>query len=524
MERKWWTLIIVNVATFMLLLDVTIVNVALPSIQEDLGTTFTELQWVVDAYALALATLTLVAGSLGDRLGRRRVFEAGLVVFTIASALCAIAPSPLTLDLARFLQGAGGATMFSVTLAIIAQEFQGAELGKAMGFYGATIGLGVAIGPLVGGALTESLGWEWVFYLNVPIGIAAVALTRRFVRESRNERASAPDWLGTALFSGMLFMLVFALLRGNGEGWGSPLIVALLAGAAVTFAAFIAVELRSSHPMLPLSNFRNPAFTGTHIGAFALSASLFALFLYLTLYMQNILGLSPLEAGVRFLPTTVVSFFAAPLAGAFLGRLAPRVFFGVGILMVALGLLLMHGVSEGDSWTTLLAGFVVSGFGVGLTNPAIASTAVATVGRQEAGLGAGVSNTFRQVGLSTGIAALGAVFQSRSINAGLDALHGTPVAPGRGHALLERIASGDATSVLKGLSPGEARFVGPAARHGFIVAFNEILLIGSIVAAVGAVAAFLLLRGFELPSHGAPPQAGGAAEGGESPVPVAAGR
>jgi EmrB/QacA subfamily drug resistance transporter len=511
-ERKWWTLIIVNVATFMLLLDITIVNVALPSIQDDLKTSFTELQWVVDAYALALAALTLVAGSLGDRLGRRKVFVSGLIVFTVASALCALAPSPLTLDVARFIQGVGGATMFSVTLAIIAQEFQGAELGKAMGFYGATIGLGVAIGPLVGGALTESLGWESVFYLNLPIGIAAVFLTNRFVHESRNEDASEPDWLGTGVFSASLFMLVFALLRGNGEGWGSPLIVALLVGAAVLFATFLAVENRAAQPMLPLANFRNRAFTGTHIGAFALSASLFALFLYLTLYMQNILGLSPLEAGVRFLPTTVVSFFAAPIAGALLGRLAPRLFFGVGLALVGVGLLLMHGVAPGDDWTTLLAGFVVSGFGVGLTNPAIASTAVATVGARQAGMGSGVSNTFRQVGLSMGIAGLGAIFQSRSVSAGFDALGGTPLADSeRAHGILDRIATSDAQSVLASLDPGTARFIGPAAQQGFIDAFNEILLIGGIIAIAGAVISYILLRGYELPQH----------HEGEAPVPAA---
>ena len=218
MERKWWTLIVVCVATFMLLLDITVVNTALPDIQQDLDASFTDLQWVIDAYALTLAAFTLSAGSLADRLGRRRVFVAGLVIFTIASLACGLAPSATALNIARAVQGIGGAVMFAVSLALIAQEFHGREMGTATGIYGATIGGAVAIGPLVGGALTEGFGWEWIFFLNVPIGIAAVYLALRKVRESRDPDARGVDWIGTVTFSGALFMLVLALLRGNTEG------------------------------------------------------------------------------------------------------------------------------------------------------------------------------------------------------------------------------------------------------------------------------------------------------------------
>src|ERR671918_100995 len=313
MARKWWTLIAVSVATFMLLLDITVVNTALPSIEEDLGASFTELQWVIDAYPLSLAALVLTAGSLADRLGRRRVFAWGLGIFSVASLLCALAPDPTSLNLARALQGVGGAVMFAVSLALVTQEFPaGRERGTAMGIYGATIGVAVAIGPLVGGALVDSLGWESIFYLNIPVGVAALAVTYLRLRESRDPNATRVDWAGVASFSGA---------------------------------------------MLPLGLFKLPSFTGVQLAAFAVSGSLFALFLYLTLYLQNYLGLSPLEAGVRYLPITIASFIAAPIAGALLSRVPARLMLSIGLLGAGVGLVLMSGVEAGDGWTTLLGGF-----------------------------------------------------------------------------------------------------------------------------------------------------------------------
>src|SRR5215217_8232596 len=274
MARKWWTLLAVSVATFMLLLDITVVNTALPSIEKDLGASFTDLQWVIDAYALSLAALVLIAGSLADRLGRRKVFAAGLAIFSFASMLAALAPDPTFLNLSRALQGVGGAIMFAVSLALIAQEFPaGRERGTAMGAYGATIGVAVAIGPLVGGALTDALGWESVFFLNVPIGAAAIAATYLKLRESRDPNATRVDWAGLATFSSALFLLVLALVRGNEEGWGSAMIVSLFASSGVLLAAFIAVESRISEPMLPLGLFRRRAFTGVQLAAFAVSGS-----------------------------------------------------------------------------------------------------------------------------------------------------------------------------------------------------------------------------------------------------------
>src|SRR5215212_8107323 len=297
MERKWWTLVLISTATFMLLLDITVVNVALPDIQRELNASLSSLQWVVDAYSLTLAAFLLTAGSLGDRLGRRRVFSGGFALFTFASFLCGIAGDPTLLNLARGLQGAGAAAMFSTALALIAQEFHGRDRATAFGIWGAVVGGAVAIGPLVGGLLTEHLGWEWIFFVNLPIGLIAIVLT-----EIRLVNVAAPDpervdVPGLITFSGALFLLIFGLIRGNAEGWGSTQILACLIGSAALLAAFIAIERRSSHPMLVLRLFRKPAFVGVSAVAFALSAGMFAMFLYLTIYIQGVLGYSPLEAG-----------------------------------------------------------------------------------------------------------------------------------------------------------------------------------------------------------------------------------
>src|SRR3982751_1020451 len=245
MHRKWWTLLAVTVATFMLLLDITVVNVALPSIRDDLGASFTGLQWVIDAYALSLAALVLTAGSLADRLGRRRVFAVGLGIFSLASLVAALSPDPTFLNVSRAVQGIGGAIMFAVSLALVAQEFPaGRERGMAMGIYGATIGIAVAVGPLVGGLLTDGFGWQSVFLINVPIGLAAVAVTYWKLAESRDPNATRIDWGGLLTFSSALFVLVLALVRGNDEGWGSTTIVSLLVVAAVLLVAFVVIERR----------------------------------------------------------------------------------------------------------------------------------------------------------------------------------------------------------------------------------------------------------------------------------------
>jgi EmrB/QacA subfamily drug resistance transporter len=499
-DRKWWTLTAVSVATFMLLLDITVVNVALPSIRKDLNASFTDLQWVLDAYALTLAALVLTAGSLADRLGRRRIFAWGLVIFSLASLLCALAPDPTSLNVARAIQGVGGAAMFAVSLALVAQEFAaGRERGVAMGWYGATIGVAVAIGPLVGGALTDWLGWESIFYLNVPIGAVTLVVTFTRLRESRDPNATRVDWAGVAAFSASLFLLVLALVRGNDEGWTSTLILSLLAGSAALMAAFVWIEVRVSEPMLPLGLFRRRAFTGVQIAAFGVSSSLFALFLYLTLYMQNYLGLTPFGTGLRYLPVTVVSFLASPIAGLLLSRVAARVLLGVGLAAVGLGLYLMGGINPGDEWTTLLAGFVIAGAGVGLINPVIADVAVSVVPERQSGMAAGINDTFRQVGISVGIAVWGAIFVGRGADEVRELTAGTAAASGNHpRELVEAASSGNLNQVLAAFPPQSRQAVANAAREGFLVGFNEVVFLGSLVCFTSAALAVWLVREREI--------------------------
>ncbi len=500
MERKWWTLIAVSVATFMLLLDITVVNVALPSIREDLDASFTDLQWVLDAYALTLAALVLTAGSLADRLGRRRVFGWGLVIFTLASLMCALAPDPGVLNVARAIQGVGGAAMFAVSLALIAQEFAaGRERGVAMGMYGATIGVAVAVGPLIGGALTDLLGWESIFYLNVPIGVAALVVTYTRLRESRDPEATRVDWAGVAAFSGSLFLLVLAMLRGNDDGWTSGLIIALLIASATLMGLFVRIELRVREPMLPLGLFTRGAFTGVQIAAFAVSSSLFALFLYFTLYLQNYLGLTPFGTGLRYLPITAVTFLFSPLAGVLLSRVPARLLLGVGLAAVGLGLFLMGDIAPDDNWTTLLAGFVIAGAGVGLINPVIADVAVSVVPKRQSGMAAGINDTFRQVGVAVGIAVWGAVFIGRGASHVRDQLAGTPAAQGdHPRELVEAASSGNLGQALQSVPAQSRDAVRAAARDGFLTGFNDVVFAGSLVAFAGALLALWLVREEEI--------------------------
>jgi len=335
-ERKWRVLTVVCVAVFMLLLDITVVNVALPEIDKELNTSFTDLQWVVDAYALTLAATMLNAGSLGDLLGRKRVFLVAIALFTIASLLCGAAQSPLWLILARGGQGIGGAGMFAVSLAIISQEFQGCERGTAFGIWGATVGMAVAIGPLVGGALTTYVGWRWIFFVNLPIGVACIPARTRALRETRDEESGGFDLPGFATLTTGLFALVLGLLRGNDWGWSSARTVGLFAGAAVLLVAFGVVELRQPSPMFDIGLFRVPTFTGAQITAFSISSGMFAQFLFLPLYLESVLGHSAVWTGVRFLPLSPVSFVVAPISGRLSERVPVRFLLSAGSRSAAL--------------------------------------------------------------------------------------------------------------------------------------------------------------------------------------------
>jgi EmrB/QacA subfamily drug resistance transporter len=378
--------------------------------------------------------------------------------------------------------------MFATSLALIGQEFHGKDRATEFGVWGATIGGAVAIGPLVGGVITEHLGWEWIFFVNVPIGVLAIVLTELKLANVAAQDPQRIDLPGLAAFSGGLFLLIFGLIRGNPEGWGSGVIVASLGGAVALLLAFVAIEARSSHPMLDLTLFRKPAFNGVSAVAFGLSAGMFALFLYLTIYMQGVLDFSPLETGLHFLPLTVLSFIASPIAGSLSHRIPIRVLLGAGLCMVGIGLFLMHGLSADSPVSDLLLGFLIAGVGIGTANPGIGQAAIAVVPVEKAGMGSGINTTFRQVGIATGVASLGAIFQSR-VDSKL-----SEILPGAPRGLGEIVSSGGSRAAGLAAPPGRhAEFV-HAAKVAFVSGFNEILLIGAILSFVVAALGFFLVR------------------------------
>jgi EmrB/QacA subfamily drug resistance transporter len=419
-----WTLAVVSAATAMLMLDIAVVNTALPRIADDLNTGLGGLQWVVDAYTLPLAATVLTAGALADRLGRRRVFSVGLVVFTLSSLVAASAGSIEVLNGARAVQGVGGAILFAVSIALLANAFPDErERAKALGIYGATIAGSFAIGPFIGGVLTSGLDWEWVFLINIPIGVASLAITRRYVEESRDPAGRSIDWAGQATLAGGLFLLVLALLRGNDDGWTSALILAEFGAAAVLLAAFAVIERRVREPMLPLGLFKSRSFTGAQLGAFAISGSFFAIFLYVTLYLQQILGLSAIEAGLVYVPGTVMMFFTAAATASLTERgVKPGTLISIGLGLVAVGMLLMTFAAVDSSWTVTLPGSIVAMIGTGLFNPSVIAVALESVPGDQSGLAAGVNDTFRQAGIAVGVAALGALVPAEAALGG-----GSPV-------------------------------------------------------------------------------------------------
>ncbi len=496
---KWWTLMAVCFGTFMLLLDITVVNVALPDIQLALHSSFADLQWVVDAYALTLAAFLLTAGVLGDMYGRRGMFAIGLILFSLASLTCGLSTTPLMLNLSRAAQGVGGAIMFATSLALIAQAFSGKERGTAIGVYGAVVGGAVAIGPLVGGAITSGIGWRWIFFVNIPIGAVAVVITLSKVENAKVSTGRRIDWLGFISFTTSLFLLVYALVQGNAKGWGSTYIVSMLVASGVLMAVFIIGEWRQADPMLDLSLFKRPAMVGVSLGAFTLSASIFAMFLYLTLYLQTVLDYSPLQAGVRFLPLTMLAFIAAPIAGKLTVRVQARLMMSLGLLLVAFACELMSHVQASSSWLVLLPGFLVGGIGVGITNPVLASASVSVVPPERSGMSTGAASTFRQVGISTGIAGLGAVFVHQIKPAVVSSLQSTPVGQDvivhGGSQLGAAVATG-------GVRQAAASIPAEAGRHallsayqtGFVSTFDHLMGISAVVAMVGAVGTLILVR------------------------------
>jgi EmrB/QacA subfamily drug resistance transporter len=444
------TVVVTCLATAMLMLDIAVVNVAIPNIGRDLHSGLTGLQWVVDAYTVVLAACVLTAGSLADRLGRRRMLRIGLVVFTLASVVCATATDITTLDVARGVQGLGAAAMFATSLAILGEAFpQPKARNAAFAAYGATIGAAFAVGPLLGGLLTAWVGWRSIFFVNVPLALLCLLGSIRLL-ESSDPNPRRIDWLGQALLIGGLFLLVLGLLRGNVVGWSSSAIIAELGTAAVLLVAFVVVEYLRRDPMLPLGMFRTPSFAGAQVAAFTMSASFFAIFIYLILYLQEILHLSPIRTGLALMPCTIVVFVVSGVSSQLVDRISHRTMISGGLGLAAVGLAAMTIAGTHSSWTALLIGEIVVGVGTGLFNPALSNVALSVVSDSESGLAAGVNDTFRQMGIAVGIAALGALIPAR-----------------------DALGSGSAGDYVSGL--------------------HSALIVATIVAATGSVATMALL-------------------------------
>ena len=426
--RKWWTLAVVLITVFMLLLDVTIVAVALPTISAALNPSFSQLQWIVDGYALMLTSVLLTAGSMADIFGRKRVLTVGLIIFTVASVVCAQAPNATVLDFARGVQGVGGATMFACSLALIVQEFPAGERAVAFGLYGAVSGLSVALGPIVGGVLVQGIGWQAIFYVNVPIAIAAFVILQRKVVNLPGPPTKI-DWPGLVTFSGALFLAVFATIRGNDEGWTSALTLGCYGVASALLIAFVVIERRRKHPMFDIGLFGNPTFVGSSVSAFSVCVSVLALIFFLTTWLQSILGYSAVGTGLRMLVFTGAALMFAPLAGRMSGSVSPRVVLPLGLALVTGGVLSMTAVSASSTWTAILPGLVLTGIGLGLMNPTLASTAVSVVPPWRGGMASGMNSTFRELGTATGIAVAGTLLQHQVRTSVHSALAGSPLAP-----------------------------------------------------------------------------------------------
>jgi len=490
--RKWWTLIAVCAGMFMLLLDVTIVIVAQPSIQAGLHAGFSDVQWTLDAYALTLAALLLTSGVLADRYGRKLLFSIGLTVFTLGSLLCGLAADPLMLILSRSGQGIGGAMMFATSLALLGHSFRGRERGVAFGVWGAVIGISTALGPVLGGVITTEWDWRGIFLVNVPVGVLALAVTIGRVEESRSPHPAPLDWAGFLLLTAGLISLIYGLIRAGESSWSDTGVIACLAAGVVLLAAFGVIESRVAHPMFDLSLLRVPTFSGGAIAAFAMNGSLYAMLLYFVIYLQDVLGYSALGAGLRVAILSLAQLVTSVIAGRLSERVPARWLIGPGLLLVGVGLIAMAGLNGGSTWTHLIPGFIVAGFGGGLVNPPLASTAIGVVPPNQAGMASGVNTTFRQVGIATGIAALGSIFTSAIGDHLAGAL--PPSLAGSAGTMVDAVRQGSVAQLLASVPVADRAAVGVALRSSFAAALNELLYVTAGLAIFGAVCAVLLIR------------------------------
>ncbi len=487
--RRWLPLLAVCLGTLMLLVDVTIVNVALPAMAGDLQTSFSSLQWVVDGYALALAALLLGSGSLADRIGHRMSYVGGLVIFALASLACGLAPTAGMLVAARVVQGVGGAAMFATTFALLNSSYHGRERGTAYGVWGAVSGAASAIGPLVGGPLTQGLSWRWIFFVNLPVSVAAVVLCLVVVKDIHPPHRQRFDLAGLVLFTGAAGALTFGMIHAGETSWSDPTSWGFLLAGAVLAVAFGTVERRVESPLLDLKLLRNRTFVGVLVAGAVLSFSAFVSFTYISIWLQSVLGLTPVVSGLIGLPMSVASFTVSVAVGRFLSRWEPRWVIAGGLFVIALGDLLSFILVRGQPGpAALLPGFFLIGVGVGLATPSLSSTGMAAVPPQRGGMASGAVNTARQLGAAFGIALLGSVF-----TAGVRGSLATSglAAPDQ---LANVVASGRAHESLAAM-PVQVR---DGAQHVFEAAaargVDELYFVAGAVAVVASLVVVTLLR------------------------------
>jgi EmrB/QacA subfamily drug resistance transporter len=485
-NRRWWTLGAMCFALFMVMLDNTVTNVALPSIQRDFDASLSALEWTINAYTLTFAVLLVTGGRLGDIFGRRLVFLIGVVIFALASATIGFAPTEGWLVASRALQGIGAALMMPGTLSIISNAFPPEERGRAIGIWAGVSAIALAVGPLVGGWLTEDVSWRAIFFLNLPVAVGAIAVTLFATEESRDDTVGRKvDFPGIAALTVVLTSLVLALVEGNAWGWGSPAILALFALSVASLVAFVRIERRSPAPIVDFAFFRSRQFVGVNVVAFLVTFAMFAMFFFIALYMQNFLGYSPLEAGVRFLPTTLVIMVAGPIAGRLSDRIGPRWLMTAGLAIIGASLAWQSRLDVDTGFGYLLPAFVAMGLGMGLVMSPMSAAAMNAVDRAKAGVASGTLSMSRMVGGTFGVAALGALVAAVGRH---DLEQSLPQLPSAARdALVDGLGSG------AGLENAPAR-VQDAAGHAFVDALGAGLTVSAAAALAGAVLAWALIR------------------------------
>jgi EmrB/QacA subfamily drug resistance transporter len=487
-------------ALFMAMLDNTVVNVALPKIQSDLGSGVSGLQWIVDAYTLVFASFMLTGGTFGDIFGRKRAFLGGLFLFSAGSLICGLAPELGILIAGRGLQGLGAALLMPATLAIITTTFPDPrERAEAIGLWAGVSGLALAAGPVVGGLFVDTLGWQSVFFINVPIGVIALLVAQAVVSESKNPEGRQLDIPGQVLGVITLSSLTYALIEGNAKGWRSPVIIGFLGVAAVSFIAFIEVERHSMSPMLPLHFFRNATFATANVVAFLVSFGMFGVLFFISLFLQNVQGYSAVSAGVRFLPMTAAIVFTAPISGRLASRFGSRGLMAGGMALAGIGLLLLERVTIHSSYTDLWWNFTLIGMGLGLTMTPMTAAIMGAVPPERSGMASATTATSREVGGVFGIALLGAIVTARLKTRLSARLVRAGLPPQLRQQILHGVNHGPGPRPLPGVPGQVLHTIAAAIGSSFVDGMHAALLVAGLAVLAGAVLSYAFIRPPEQP-------------------------